>query len=248
MQNTKVSINKKSFIIAVADSLLLLAFLIFQIVNGKYQDNYVLIWSWFFVVAIPILVITAYLYFSPLHFQLRFSTQTLAMVRNFVYVYFGLVLLTLVVVIPVSWIVGGIGYRPIFLSTMAIAGIVQFSVFFLLRRSMAKQKVDPGLLQQQQLPTNTSNPEMGSNAAFQKVLSRSKALIGEGDTLEAIKVLEQFFTEQSMEVPSDLILLKNNLLQTQKELDLGLIDFNNSKLMFNRINNSLLNYMASFRD
>lgn len=95
--------------------------------------------------------------------------------------------------------------------------------------------------------TNSTFENLKSNEKFQKILSQSKTLIGQNKSFEAISAIEEYFISLNIEMPDEIVLLRNNFVQTRKDVGLGLIENKEANLIFNRINSSLLAYIAEMK-
>lgn len=248
MQNNKEKILTRVFRVAISCSLILFSFLVFQIINGKYENHYTLVWSWFIITNLPLTIFLTYLYINNLHLLGSFTEKKLKALLYVVLGYFSLNLLIVFVIIPLGWLIAGIGYKQIFLSTILIYGFAQLFLILALRRTNINWSNIPIRTDNKKSKSYYSKEQLQPNEDFQKILSNSKILVGKGKSLEAIEAIEMYFNSRELENPNELILLKNNFIETRKELNLGLIEFKDAKLVFNRINNSLLNYISDFKN
>lgn len=216
-----------------------------QIINGKYSEDLPLVLLWYLLLNFPLLFTLAYNYLDADGFSLKHLMLNGKEYFFSVVFYYVIILIILVFVIPLSWIISGIGYRPIFYSTLVVLGLVECYLLFLTAK-FRKSNSEISNLEKVPVSLYANMSLKGIQPDFKNALVESQKLIGEGQTLKAIDTLDKYYKEKNAKLPNELILLRGDFKKTKKEVDLGLIEFNQAKIVFNRINNSLLEHISSF--
>jgi len=130
LKSIKINLLSKAIRIGVIFTIIIFSLILIQITNRKYENNYVLIWSWFILTNLPLIISLIYLKANHTYLVSNFSIGKLRIFQYCLVFYYLTLVLTIFVFIPLSWLNAGIGYRKVLIGTIIISGFVQ-SCFFI---------------------------------------------------------------------------------------------------------------------
>lgn len=207
------------------------AVILTRIASRKYQDGYLLIFCWFLLITIPLIVTIS---IKKLNSQIRNW--------NSILLYFVLVFFSLLIFQPIIWEFAQIGYLPFFRNSLFVLMIFEIFLLFPLIQDYKSFKIT-GVNDQNLIEKSPS--KIDEVLILNKVQAEQiKQSLGHD---RITKVIDQLLSVNGIPatVNNNLILIKQQWTNLEKESKLGLITYEDARVRRAQITNALLSIVDS---
>lgn len=252
LKNKLLGFQRRSFIMSV----IIISLLTFQTVNGKYLGHASLAWGWTLSLIIPLTVIaTSLRTIDQRLFKGKFL-QTLKTGRFLTSIYFILIGLTLIVVIPFAWLNSGIGYVAIFKNSFWGFIAMQFLIILIIFSGVKfpfqkKAPLAEGLeIQRQDLASSKASFNaalLNDKEEILATIEKCRKHIVDNKISQAAQLLKKLFKDNGIDEPIELTLIPSEWNKIENDKNLDLIDFKNANLRFANLRKALLAILDSIK-